>query len=120
MTELIINAVTENVLEMVIAILSIVVSVYLIPLIKTELKPWLEEKRLYNITKKFVQAAEKLAESGVIPKIDKKAKVIELLEARGITITPVIEGFIEAAVKELDLVTGTVINTIEVEDIEIE
>lgn len=112
MTEMILNVVTENVLDIVLAILSIVVGVYVIPLIKNELKPWLEEKRLYSIVQKFVQAAEKLAESGVIPKIDKKAKVIELLEAQGITVTPVIEGFIEAAVKELDLVTGTIVDTV--------
>ena len=112
MTELIINAVTENVLEMVIAILSIVVSVYLIPLIKTELKPWLEEKRVYSIVQKFVKAAEKLAESGVIPKIEKKDKVIELLESKGVTITPSVEAFIEAAVKELDLVANTIVETI--------
>ena len=112
MTELILNAVTENVLDIVIAILSIVVSVYVIPLIKNELKPWLEEKRLYNIVQKFVQAAEKLAESGVIPKVDKKSKVLELLASKGITVTPEIEGFIESAVKELDLVTGTIVETI--------
>jgi len=115
MTEMILNVVTENVLDIVLATLSIVVGVYVIPLIKNDLKPWLEEKRLYGIVQKFVQAAEKLAESGVIPKVDKKAKVIELLEAQGIVVTPVIEGFIEAAVKELDLVTGTIVDTVKTE-----
>ena len=47
MGEMILNAITENVLDIVIAVISIVVSVYLIPLIKNELKPWLEEKRIY-------------------------------------------------------------------------
>lgn len=112
MVEMILNAVTENVLEMVIAIISIVVSVYLIPLIKTELKPWLEEKRIYNLVSKFVKAAEKLAESGVIPKTDKKSKVIEFLEFKGITITPEVDGFIESACKELDLVANTIVETI--------
>ena len=112
MTEMIMNVVTENILETVIAITSIVVSVYLIPLIKTELKPWLEEKRIYNMVKKFVEAAEKLAESGVIEKVDKKAKVIELLESKGITVTPEVDAFIEAAVKELDLVTDAVVGEI--------
>lgn len=112
MTEMIMNVVTENMLETVMAIISIVISVYLIPLIKTELKPWLEEKRIYNMVKKFVEAAEKLEESGVIEKLDKKAKVIELLELKGIVVTPDVDAFIEAAVKELDLVTDAVVNEI--------
>ena len=112
MTELIINAITENILDIVIAIISIVVSVYLIPLIKNELKPWLEEKRIYGLVQKFVEAAEKLAESGVIEKVDKKAKVIELLEAKGITVNADIDAFIESAVKQLDIITSTIIEEV--------
>lgn len=115
MLEMIINAVTENALDIVIAVISIVVSVYLIPLIKNELKPWLEEKRIYGLVQKFVEAAEKLAESGIIPKVDKKAKVIELLEEQGITVTPQVEAFIESAVKQLDLITDTVVDVIDAE-----
>ena len=40
----------------------------------TAVIPWLKEKRLYNIVKSFVQAVEKLSETGVIEKADKKAK----------------------------------------------
>lgn len=112
MVEMILNVVTENVLDIVIAVISIVVSVYLIPIIKTELKPWLEEKRIYSLTKKFVEAAEKLTESGVIEKVDKKAKVIELLELKGITVDAEIDAFIESAVKQLDIVTSTVVEEI--------
>ena len=53
--------------------------------------------------KKFVEAAEKQAEAGTIDKATKKRFVVELLEANGITVTPEINAFIEAAVKELDL-----------------
>lgn len=112
MAEMILNVVTENVLDIVIAVISIMVSVYLIPIIKTELKPWLEEKRIYSLTKKFVEAAEKLAESGIIEKVDKKAKVIELLESKGITVDAEIDAFIESAVKQLDIVTSTVVEEI--------
>jgi hypothetical protein len=109
---MIIDVLTENVLDTVLAIISIVVSVYLIPLIKNNLKQWLEEKRLYNLVQKFVEAAEKLAETGTIPKCDKKKKVIELLEAQGIVVTIEVEAFIESAVKQLDLVTGAVVDAV--------
>ena len=112
MGEMILNVVTENVLDIIITVISIVVSVYLIPLIKNELKPWLEEKRIFNLVKKFVEAAEKLAESGVIEKVDKKAKVIELLESKGITVDAEVDAFIESAVKQLDIVTSTVVEEI--------
>lgn len=112
MGEMILNVVTENVLDIIIAIISIVVSVYLIPLIKTELKPWLKEKRISNLVEKFVRAAEKLAESGVIEKVDKKAKVIELLESKGITVDAEVDAFIESAVKQLDIITSTVVEEI--------
>lgn len=112
MGEMILNVVTENVLDIIIAIISIIVSVYLIPLIKNELKPWLEEKRIFNLVKKFVEAAEKLAESGAIEKVDKKTKVIELLELKGITVDAEIDAFIESAVKQLDIVTSTVVEEI--------
>lgn len=112
MGEMILNVITENVLDIVIAIISIVVSVYLIPLIKNELKPWLEEKRIFNLVKKFVEAAEKLAESGAIEKVDKKTKVIELLESKCITVDAEIDAFIESAVKQLDIVTSTVVEEI--------
>lgn len=118
MTEMIINAVTENVLDIVVAIISIVVSVYLIPLIKNDLKPWLEEKRIYGLVQKFVEAAEKLAESGVIQKVDKKAKVIKLLESKGIVVTDQVEAFIESAVKQLDLISNAIVDAVEAETIE--
>ena len=108
MSEMIIELLTNKLLETVLAIVSIVISVYVLPLIKNNLRPWLEEKRIYNLVEKFVEAAEKLAETGAITKDQKKEKVIEWLEAQGIVVTIAIEAFIESAVKQLDLVTGAI------------
>lgn len=108
MFENIMNAILPNIFEIIVTIISLVISCYVIPCIKSDLMPWLKEKRLYNIVKNFVQAAEKLAESGVIEKADKKAKVIELLEGKGIIIDATIDAFIESCVKELDIITSTV------------
>ena len=116
--ELIIDAIATNVLDIVVAVLSIVVGVYVIPLIKTELRPWLEEKRIYGLVQKFVEAAEKLAETGVIEKCDKKDKVIELLEQSGIVVDNKIEAFIESAVKQLDLVIETIKEEVKSEDVQ--
>lgn len=83
-----------------------------IPWLKDTGLPWLKEKRLYSIVKKFVEAAEKQAEAGTIDKATKKRFVVELLEANGITVTPEINAFIEAAVKELDLAEKNAIGEI--------
>lgn len=120
MFEEIMNLVLPNILEIIITIISLVIARYVIPYIKTDLIPWMKEKRLYNVTKKFVQAVEKLAESGAIKKVDKKAKVIELLENKGITIDETINAFIESCVKELDMVTSVVYEEIMESETEIE
>ena len=104
----IVNVITQNILEIVFAVISAIVSYYVIPFIKNDLIPFLKEKRLYNDVKTFVKAAEKLAESGVITRKMKKAKVIELLENKGVVVTDEIDAIIESAVKDLDLATGTV------------
>lgn len=113
--KMIMDAILPNVLEIIITIISLIVARYVVPCIKDDLVPWLKEKRLHNIIKSFVRAAEKLAESGVIEKCDKKSKVIELLEKNGIVVTDVIDGFIESCVKELDIVTSTIYDGIIVE-----
>ena len=103
----ILDIVLSNVFDIVIAVLALVVGRYLIPLIKTELKPWLEEKRIYNLVRKFVEAAEKLSETGVIQKVDKKDYVLKLLTENGVPLNPTIEAFVESAVKQLDMVVDT-------------
>lgn len=108
MLETIWNSILPNILEIIITVISLVVARYIIPFIKSDLIPWLKEKHIYGTVKKFVQAAEKLAESGVIEKTDKKAKVVELLENNGVAINATIDAFIESCVKELDTITSVV------------
>lgn len=114
--DMVLDAVLTNLFDVVISVITIVVGVYVIPLIKTELKPWLEEKRVYNLVQKFVEAAEKLVETGVLPKADKKQWVIELLEKNGVTVDAKTEAFIESAVKQLDLVIETVKDEVKQEE----
>lgn len=64
--------------------------------------PWLKKIGLYKMVQIGVMAAEKLAESGAIPKVDKNAKAKEILGMLGIKESPMIDAMIEAAVKELD------------------
>ena len=102
MTEMILKAILPNILEIIITIISLVVSYHIIPYIKKDFIPWLKEKRVYSMAKKFVQAAEK------IKKADKKATVIKLLEDKGVTVDETTEAFIESCVKELDTITSVV------------
>ena len=111
-----IEAILPYVFEIIMTIISLLVARYVLPCIKNDLVPWLKEKRLHNVIKNFVQAAEKLAEAGVIEKCDKKAKVIELLEKNGIVVDDVVEGFIEGCVKELDIITSTIYDEIILDD----
>lgn len=87
----------------VLSIATVVVTTLLVPFLKQTVIPWMEEKRVYNICRQFVMAAEKLAESGALPKIDKKGYVISRLADSGIDVTPDIDAMIEGAVEELDI-----------------
>ena len=83
----------SNVLEIVVAGVFLLLTTYVTPwfknvvgpFIKNTVIPWLEEKRLYGTVKKFVEAAEKMAEN---EKFDKKAWVIRQLEDKNVKITP--------------------------------
>ena len=119
MLEEIVDIVLSNILEIIATVLSLVVAYYVIPYIKSDLIPFLKEKHLYDTVKKFVQAAEKLAESGIIDKIDKKAYVIRLLEDNGVVVDDKTTAFIESCVKELDIVTSVVYEEI-IEEIDAE
>ena len=104
----VVTIVVNNLLEIVFAVLGASFTALVIPWLKDTGLPWLKEKRLYSIVKKFVEAAE----AGTIDKATKKRFVVELLEANGITVTPEIDAFIEAAVKELDLAEKNAIGEI--------
>ena len=108
MLEIIWDSILPNILEIVATIISLVVAYCVIPYIKNDLIPWLKEKRLYSIVKNFVQAAEKLSESGAIAKADKKTMVIELLKKNGIVVDDSVDALIESCVKELDMIASVV------------
>lgn len=108
MFETIMDAILPNILEIIMTIISLIVAYYVIPYIKSDLMPWLKEKRIYNVVKSFVQAVEKMAESGIIEKVDKKQYVVKLLESKGIIVDDTVNAFIESCVKELDIVTSVV------------
>lgn len=108
MAESILTILISNGLRIVEAILSIVVATVVIPWIKTEMIPFLQEKRLYRIVSIGVNAAEKLAETTNMSGFDKKAYVLNYLRSKNIVITDEIDAFIEAACYDLDLVTGTI------------
>lgn len=120
MFETFMDSILSNILEIVSTIISLVVAFYVIPCIKSDLIPWLKEKRLYNTVESFVRAAEKLAESGVIEKCNKKDKVVELLRNKGIVVDETVEAFIESCVKELDIITSTIYEEITEADIKTE
>lgn len=107
MQELILELLTEHLLEFILSILSLVVSYYVVPAIKNDLVPFLKDKRIYNLLSKFVNAVEKLADAGVIEKVDKKNEVIKLLNSQGIVVDEKLDAFIESAVKELDVILDT-------------
>lgn len=113
-------AIAPNIFEIVLAIVSLVAANYVVPYIKNDFMPWFKEKRLYGTVKKFVQAAEKMAEANIINKVDKKAKVVELLKNSGIEVNDVIDAFIESCVKELDTITSVVYEEIIETEVEAE
>lgn len=88
--------------KVVFTIISIIITTLVVPWIKNTAIPWLKDKHLYTTVVRFVQAAEKMAESEQIEKCDKKAFVIRLLQRKGIVIDPIVDAFIESAVEELD------------------
>lgn len=114
--EVFIDSIAGSALEIIATVIALVVSYYIIPAIKNDLVPWLKEKRLLSLIKNFVRAAEKLAETGAIEKVDKKKTVINLLENKGIEVTLEVEAFIEACVKQLDLITNTAVDKIKEEN----
>ena len=116
MFEMIMDAVMPYIFQIVITVISLVVSYYVIPCIKADLIPFLKEKRLYNIVKSCVQAAEKMTETGIINKDDKKKYVINLLKSNGIVVNEMVDAFIESCVKELDLISSAIYDEIIVEE----
>lgn len=89
-------------IELLAVLIGLVFSAVILPFVRDTVIPWLREKRLLNLVGKFVQAAEKLGETGVIDKDTKKSYVLALLKSKGVVITPVVDAFVESAVLDLD------------------
>lgn len=93
-----------GVLQIVCVLIGILLTAVIVPWLKASVIPWMKEKQLYSLVKKFVQAAEKLAETGALEREDKKQYVVDLLERKGYKVDGEIDAFIESAVKELDMI----------------
>lgn len=101
MTQLI-PEITGVVVDAIITICGLVFTGVCIPwVVKTGI-PWLKEKHLYNIITTLVKAAEKMANAGSLT-TTKLDYVVQMLEKKGITLTPEVRAMIEAAVQDLDI-----------------
>ncbi len=107
----------DNLVEFVIAVILAVITCFVIPWVKNTLAPliteqvipWLKEKHLYSVVSRFVKAAEKYNKTNPI---NKKDWVIDLLNEKGIPVTPEVEAYIESAVEELDIAIDTTISAV--------
>lgn len=97
------SEITSGILQIICALIGIILTAVIVPWLRGSAIPWMKDKQLYSIVTKFVHAAEKLAETGVIDRGTKKDYVINLLKDKGFDITAETEAFIESAVKELDM-----------------
>lgn len=104
-----IQQILDTAMRLVALIVTAVVSYYIVPFLKSTVIPWLKEKHLYSIIVKFVQAAEKMGETGEIHKEEKKKFVIFMLHEKGIVVTPEIDALIESAVTELDHMANEIV-----------
>lgn len=95
--------IASGILQIVLALMGIILTAVVVPWLRGSAIPWMKEKQLYSLVTKFVHAAEKLAETGVIDRVAKKDYVISMLKNKGYDITDETEAFIESAVKELDM-----------------
>lgn len=89
-------------LKAVRVVIAIIFSGIIIPWVKRSAIPWLQEKHMCGIIKKFVRAAEKLAAAGTIGKEAKLDYVTALLRKRGIDVDVEVRALIESAVGDLD------------------
>lgn len=94
--------ITQCAMDILKIIITAIFSVIIIPWVKKSAIPWLQEKHLYGLIKKFVRAAEKLGENGTIAKEAKLDYVTALLAKRGVNVGPEVRAMIESAVGDLD------------------
>lgn len=101
MTQLIPD-ITGVIVDAIIAICGLIFTGVFIPWVKQTGIPWLKEKHLYGIVTMFVKAAEKQADAGTLT-VPKLYYVMDMLEKKGVAVTPEVRAMIEAAVKDLDI-----------------
>lgn len=106
------TAETDNLIQQTIDTAMRLVALVFMVLATRYVIPWLKEKGIYSTIQKFVQAAEKLGETGAITKADKKGYVWHLLEKVGIKKSEKVDAMIESAVKELDWMGGELVSGI--------
>lgn len=88
----------KNILPLLVELIFTLIGVW----VTAKVLPWLLELRQYGKIRQFVMAAEKVAEAGTIPKVDKNIYVLDLMEQAGIPVNPITKALVEAAVKEVD------------------
>lgn len=110
MTELI-PEITGVVVDAIITICGLIFTGVFLPWLVKAGIPWLKERHLYTIVSTFVKAAEKMASAGSLttPKLE---YVEQMLEAKGITVTPEVRAVIEAAVQDLDIAIDGALGTL--------
>ncbi len=107
------NAIITQALSYIIKALFLALAGVLTFYVKTTVVPWLKDKQLYSVVKRYVQAAEKLFSTGqLVSGAEKKKYVISLLESKGIACGPEIHALIESAVEELDQLKDTVVSAL--------
>lgn len=71
-------------------------------IITVKVLPYIADQRQYKRIRQFVQAAEKLANAGKLPKDEKNEYVLQLMEDAGIPVNQITKALVESAVLELD------------------
>lgn len=115
-----VNNVVSAVIKFVFAAVTLLLTKYAIPFarntiapfIRNTIIPWFEEHRLRGMVDSLVHGAEQLANSGQIPKAEKKQYVVDMLKAMGVDVTPEVDAIIEGAVLDLDKTLKELLQTV--------
>lgn len=105
-----------NLLNVLVPIIIRIVFTGLACLITSKIIPWLKNQYIWFYVEKFVEAADKLAETGKLDKGNvKKEYVVNCLKSAGINVDDTVLIWIEAAVREADILADEIKSTIKKE-----